>query len=267
MSGATHDPVFPAVEAVAFTRQHIDDLAAGLLGTVRVPGFFGRPALDTMLTSLHRIPVVSFDLDRMQHPMARFGTALNDYRTPELALDAGRYWHDADTARRQWAEIRMTPDPLELALDALGRAWGVRPVPATVGGRPAFVGMLREVNDGTFIHYDDINREYRGGLFDQKVVAQLAFNAWLTAPLEGGTTTVWRHRWEPADEDRRHGYGFQPTAVENDPYVTLSPTAGDALLFNANNYHIVRPSAPGQRRIALACFLGITAGGELVIWS
>jgi hypothetical protein len=148
----------------------------------------------------------------------------------------------------------------------LGSAWGAAVAPATIGGRAVFGGTLREINAGALIHYDDINREFPAGLFDQGIVAQLAFNVWVTVPTAGGATTVWRHRWEPADEQHRQAYGYQPETVQHCQHVSLAPEPGDGLLFNPANFHAVEPNPTG-RRIAFAFFLGLTPTGQLIAWS
>jgi hypothetical protein len=158
------------------------------------------------------------------------------------------------------------PTPSPCAWPRLGSAWGAAVNPATVNGRAVFGGTLREINDGTLIHYDDINREFPNGLFDQPIVAQLAFNVWAAVPDAGGTTTVWRHRWEPPDEQQHEAYGYLPATVECCQHVRLHPRRGDALLFNPANFHAVDPN-PGERRIAFAFFLGLTTSGQLIAWS
>ncbi|TDD38197.1 proline hydroxylase [Actinomadura sp. KC06] len=265
MSGTALDPTFTAVDSPAFSRAQIEALATGGLAALRVPRLFGPDLVGGTVGRLHRLPAADYQPARTA--MTRFGPALNDYRHPDGGLDADRYWHDAETARAQWRGTGFDPDPTRLCLDALGDAWGEALRPATIGGRPAFVGMLREINAGTLIHYDDIRLEYPDGLFDQEIVAQLTFNLWLVVPGDGGETTVWRHRWALADDVHRHKYGYTPAVVENYQEVTVTPELGDGLLFNPNNYHTVRPNGEGHRRITLAFFFGLTPEGSLVAWS
>ncbi|MGW0886119.1 hypothetical protein [Streptomyces sp. NPDC002671] len=98
------------------------------------------------------------------------------------------------------------------------------------------------------------------------MLAQLAFNVWVSVPPTGGATTVWRHRWEPTDEQHRQAYGYRPEAVAHCQHVDLTPHTGDALLFNPANFHAVEPNPTG-RRIAFAFFLGLTTTGQLIAWS
>lgn len=265
MSSSPSEQSFAVLDAPAFSRQHLADLAAHRLAAVRVRGFLRQEEVDRTLRRLDRLPQV--DYYPVRKAMTRFGPALNDYRDSSSDLGTVRYWHDAEDAQRQWREADMDPDPVLMALDSLAAAWGEQFTPATIDGRPAFVGMLREINSGTLLHYDDIHLEYPSGLFDQKVVSQLTFNVWLAMPERGGATTVWRHRWEPADDAHRDKYGYSLGVVEGCQSVTVTPDTGDALLFNPNHYHMVRPNDSEGRRITSTFFLGLTDTDGFVVWS
>ncbi|MFJ9461368.1 proline hydroxylase [Kitasatospora sp. NPDC101447] len=265
MTSTALDPLFVATDSDTFTERHLANLIAGTRAAVRVPHFLTPTECQAAMAALDRLPTADYDPTRVPTPIVRFGPALNDYRTPGATLDTSRYWPAADNARQAWQHAALRPDPIAIALGRLGSAWGAAVLPATIGGRPVFGGTLREINAGALIHYDDIAREFPSGLFDQEVVAQLAFNVWVTAPSGGGATTVWRHRWEPADEQHRQAYGYRPEAVEHAQPVSLTPQSGDALLFNPANFHAVEPNT--GRRIAFAFFLGLTTAGQLIAWS
>ncbi|MFF9899122.1 proline hydroxylase [Streptomyces longispororuber] len=259
------DPLFTAVDAPSFTDRHLATLAAGTLAAVRAPGFLDEAACAAALAAAARLPTADYDPQHVPTPIVRFGPALNDYRGPGGHLQAARYWRDAEAARAAWQQAGMRPDPIAVCLARLGCAWGAAVAAATIAGRPVFGGTLREINAGALVHYDDINREFPAGLFDQEVLAQLAFNVWASVPKTGGASTVWRHRWEPADEQHWQAYGYRRQAVEHCQRVDLTPQLGDALLSNPANFHAVEPNT--GRRIAFVFFLGLTTTGQLIAWS
>ncbi|WP_369394724.1 proline hydroxylase [Streptomyces sp. CG1] len=259
------DPLFTALDTAAFTDRHLANLAAGTRAAVRAPDFLDQPTCRAAMAALDRLPRADYDLSRVPTPIIRFGPALNDYRGQDGQLDAEPYWHDAEAARAAWHRAGIRPDPIAVSLAHLAGAWGAAVAPATIGGRAVFGGTLREINAGALVHYDDINREFPG-LFDQEIVAQLAFNVWVSVPAAGGATTLWRHRWDPADELHRQAYGYRPQTVTGHQQVSLTPGPGDALLFNPANFHAVEP-CPHGRRIAFAFFLGLTTTGQLITWS
>ncbi|MGW5051375.1 2OG-Fe(II)-dependent halogenase WelO5 family protein [Actinokineospora sp. NPDC004072] len=258
------DPLFTAVEAGGFSEQHIASLVAGTAAAVRVPGFLDQQTCVEVMGALGGLPVGEYDPARVPNRVVRFGPALNDFRTADGGLDAGRYWPAATAAKLAWERARLRPDPVAVALGKLGTAWGSAVTPATIDGREVFGGTVREINDGALIHCDEVVRELPHG-FDQAVVAQLAFNLWVAAPESGGQTVIWRRRWQPEDDARRDAYGYRSTTVEGCQHVSLRPQVGDALLFNPVHLHAVNPCK--GRRVAFAFFLGLTTTGRLVVWS
>jgi len=258
------DPMFGPAEADRLAAYHLVRLAAGTLATVRVPGFLPAEVCRDVAAVLDSVPMDICDPRRVNPPIARLGPVLNDHRR-DGALNAS-YWPQVDLARQTWRDTGLAPDPLRLCLDAFGVAWGGDIVSATIGGRAAFAGTIREINGGAHVHYDEVVREFPDGLFDQAVVAQLAFNAYLSVPASGGQTTIWRRCWQPADETARLGYGYRPEVVAGVQSVTVTPATGDGLIFNPRHYHAVAPSVAG-RRITLGFFLAITATGQLIVWS
>ncbi|MFF4607964.1 proline hydroxylase [Streptomyces sp. NPDC001339] len=266
MNAIISDPLFTLIDAGAFTDGHLAALAAGTAGAVRVPGLLSPQECAEAVKAVEALPVGTYDPARMATEIARFGPALNDYRTGGGELDADRYWQATDEARAAWARAGLHCDPVAVALQRLGQAWGAAIGPATIGGRAAFGGTLREINNGALIHYDEVVREYPAGLFDQKVIAQLAFNVWVAVPSLGGETRVWRRRWHPTDEAHRQAYGYRPEVVDGYQELRLAPQLGEGLLFNPTHFHAVEPN-PGRRRIAFAFFLGLTSTGHLVYWS
>ncbi|MFF2080482.1 proline hydroxylase [Kitasatospora sp. NPDC058162] len=258
------DPLFVATEASAFTERHLADLVAGTTAAVRVPGFLAGATRRAIRQALTRLPIAAYDPARVADPIIRFGPALNDYRTLDGGLDHERYWPAADAARAAWSRAGLRPDPVAAALKLLGCAWGEAVQPATVNGRPLFGGTVREINSGALIHYDEAVREVPG-LFDQPLVAQLAFNTWVLAPEAGGETKLWRRRWQPEDEQHRHSYGYQSPVTDGAQLLELTPAAGEGLLFAPANYHAIAPAV--GRRVALAFFLGLTTRGNLIAWS
>ncbi|MGW3150924.1 hypothetical protein ACWDG1_41070 [Streptomyces sp. NPDC001177] len=194
----------------------------------------------------------------------RFGPALNDYRGSDSDVDTERYWRDAEAARA--ASQRAECARADRYLSGRPRLrLGADVTPATIGSRAFFGGTLREINAGALIHYDDINREIPTGVFDQDIVAQLAFNVWVAVPAAG------RHDHgvaaPPLGARRRTappGIRLPPDVVGHCQHVCVTPQRGDALLFNPTTFHAVEPARNGRR---IAFFLGLTTTGQFIAWS
>ncbi|NUS18144.1 MAG: proline hydroxylase [Streptomyces sp.] len=265
-TGSPHDPFFRAVTSSAFKREHIADLAAGRVAAVQVPDLLPRAVCGQTLRALMDAPFDSYGRRRVDPPVMRFGVGVSDHRAGGAVADG--YWEALEGHRAAWSGLGLPFDPFQACRDALGAEWPAAVRPGTRGGRELAAGVAREPNQGFQVHFDDALREFTGNLLDATLVAQFAFNLYLSVPERGGQTVVWRHRWHPDDEAHRlpHSYGFAPGVVGDAESFELQPGVGQALLFDPRNYHAVRPSS-GGRRIALGFSLGLTDTGELLAWA
>jgi hypothetical protein len=266
---AVGDELFAArtIDSGLFCRTDLADLLSGVVAAVRVRHFLPMGLCRDAMARINGggLPMGAYDRGRVDPPIARFGPVINDFN------DRGglrqEYWAQVSRARGAWQAAMADADPVAASTARLARAWAGPVRPARVGRRALFAGAVREINEGALIHYDDVRREYGPGLFDDGTpVVQLAFNAWISIPANGGTTRIWRRHWNPADMHLRHGYGYGEKAVHGQQSIALSVRPGDALLFDPRNFHSVDPSG-GGRRIAVSFFMGLTIQGEIIIWS
>lgn len=258
------DPFFSTVDAASITSWRISGLLAGRSAVLRIPMMLSPAICQDVVERLDDLSLDLYDQRRVNPPIARFGPAINDFRSEGRLLD--EYWEQASRAAQAWQAANLRCDPVRVSVEAFRQAWPGPVRMATNNGQELFAGMVREINGGAHVHYDDVVREFPLGAFDTEVVAQLAFNLYLSMPESGGETVVWRRRWEPADERHRNGYGYERSLVESCQSITVRPRVGDVLVFDPRNYHAVEPGN-GARRIAVAFFIALGAQGELLIWS
>ncbi len=264
-STKVHDPFFAAITATEFCRADISDLAAGRCAAIRVPGFFTRERCAVIMDALEKVNFDSYDTERVYPEVMRWGVGVSDHRADGTVADS--YWAAVSDARRRWHDLALDFDPFERCREALQAAW---PHPVRVGrrgGREMGAGVAREPNNGFQVHFDDALREFSDNLLDANLIAQFAFNLYLSVPESGGETVVWRHRWQPSDEFHRlpNSYGYSVNVVGDAELFELKPTVGEALLFDPRNFHAVRPSQ-GSRRVALGFAIGLSENGELLTW-
>ncbi len=244
--------------------QHLCRLAAGVLGAVRIPGFFTATECDDVMEGLETCELGAYDEQFVQPRVAKLGPAAYDFY--DHAGLTGEYWMAAQQAATSRSGLLRGTDPLTLAMQRLSAAWGADVLPATSGGRTMFSGMIREINQGAKVHFDEVVREFPGCL-DIEPVAQLAFNCYLAMPPAGGESVVYRRRWKPTDENHRDTYGYERSLVEGEPVASVLARKGDGMFFDCRNYHLVRPNIGGGRRVTLSFFVGIQASRPLQIWS
>lgn len=245
-------------------RDQILRLAVGVVGAVLIKGFSSRSDCADIMKALENCEIGAYDEELISPRIAKLGPAAYDFYGAHQ-LDE-RYWQQADEANRSRSGLLRGSDPLGLAIDRLREAWGADVEPARSGGRPMFAGMIREISQGAKIHFDEITREFPG-MLDETPASFLSLNWYLAMPDGGGETSVFKHRWRPADERYRDGYGYLEAAVADEPAATLRPEVGDAAIFDTRNLHLVKPISGPGRRVSLSFFLGITGRGPLQIWS
>lgn len=261
----SHDPFFTAVTAEAFTRELLADLAAARCVAVQVPGFLPPDECAGILRALERTRFVSYGAERVSPVVMRFGVGVSDHRRDGVVDDA--YWDALELSRRAWDDLALPYDPFERCRDHLATHWPQGVAVGRRGGREMGAGVAREPNYGFQVHFDDARREFAGNLLDAPVVAQFAFNLYLSVPTAGGETVMWRHRWEPRDEAHRlpGSYGYDQAVVGDAESLEITPSVGTALLINSRFFHAVR-AGRGARRIALGFSVGMADTGRLMTW-
>lgn len=258
------DPLFRLVTATRLSRMQLVSLAAGTLGAIHVPRFLTDHTCERIMDELGRSMMYAYDSERYDPPALRFGPVLNDSRSVGSLGD--QYWREMDRAQDFWTTLSHPADVRSACWQGLADAWQGPLEPATVAGQELFWGMIRELNEGTFIHWDEVVREHPQDLLDRLPIVQLAFNCFLSVPDHGGEVLIWRRRWHPRDEQFRVGVGYADKVVGDDKPITVRPQTGSAVLFDCRNNHAVRPSE-GGRRVTLSFFVGLDSTGSLMIWS
>ncbi|RMB56601.1 hypothetical protein D9543_10975 [Corynebacterium macginleyi] len=245
-------------------KQDLVDLAAGTLSAIRVRGFFSKELCAEVMENLQTVELGEYDQQVVSPRIAKLGPSAFDYY-----IDGGigdEYWEHRDQSDEVRSALAKGIDPLVLAMEKISLCWGSDVRKSSINGRRLFAGMIREINEGARIHFDEIERELPNGL-DDTPVAQLAFNCHLEMPKKGGEATIFRRRWMPQDEDNRDGYGYPYDLVKDQPYTSVRAEVGDAVIFDPRNYHRVETNKSPGRRVTLSFFMGLTADGILEIWS
>ncbi|PPK65646.1 proline hydroxylase [Actinokineospora auranticolor] len=266
ISAATHDPFFTTVTSSAFHRDAIADLAAGRTAAIRVPDLLPAHECAEIMRALSERAFDTYDTDRIQPAVMRCGVGVSDHRADGRI--APSYWTALLASRRMWQDLDLPFDPFERCRTALGAHWPHPVLVGRSGGREMGPGVAREPNGGFQIHFDDAIREFTGNLLDANLIAQFAFNLYLSVPDRGGETVIWRHRWHPDDERLRlphASYGYAESVVGDAEALLIRPVVGEALLLDPRNFHAVRPGQ-GARRVALGFSVGMADSGELLVW-
>ncbi|MGH8951607.1 MAG: hypothetical protein ACRDX9_09290 [Acidimicrobiia bacterium] len=101
------DPLFRAIDAQVLTDAHLTALACGTLAVIRIPAFVASADCQRTIARLNHVPLDSYDIERVNPPIVKFGPVLNDYRA-DGGL-AGDYWVHANQARVAWQRAAYGP--------------------------------------------------------------------------------------------------------------------------------------------------------------
>lgn len=240
-------------------------LADGRLGALHIENFWNHAECDDAVRRISFELFEEYSPRHYQSQAFRIGPSLNEHRLSGKVTS--HYWEAVDTGWKLWhsgmPEVRLHEDFLR----AMRQAWEGAVRPATSEGRSTYWGIIRRMNAGTLVHWDDIRTEFPTPIFDDPLLGQISVNVFLKAPEEGGWLSVWSTAREPAHEQARTGYGYQrERVVPEEPEVRIWPRLGDAVFFSPCNYHAVDPVIHGDR-VAFSLFLGIAAGGDLLLWA
>jgi hypothetical protein len=98
------------------------------------------------------------------------------------------------------------------------------------------------------------------------VIAQYAWNIYLSDPGEGGECVVYDKLW--AKEDDAHilenTYGYDEKIVANQASAVISVKPGQLVFFNSRNFHKVNASR--NPRLSIGGHVGLTKDDEFILW-
>lgn len=262
-------------EADSLSRDSLVALFANELPALRIPDFATHAECEAFSAATKQFamkPVegdtahgaASFDTQQIMH----LGMTQASYK--RRGLEA--YFDAAVTARSETARvIERSFDPVA-RLMALLRDYvdGTVALARESDGTPYFAGIIRNSNNGLALHADFA--PYQAPQFAVSAVdAQLAWNFYAETPAGGGVTTLHNAPWtwtRQTEGEVAENYPLDVSLVEGAQTWSFQPSAGEAVLFNTRNPHIVTPIIAEQRdRLAMAAFVGRLPGGDLVVWS
>lgn len=204
--------------------------------------------------------------------VGRIGKSL--YETQFGTEHAQAYWQNAEAdraiVRAVFSPYAAPMDVLQVMCDGLPGFHGARLL--RIAGNPAFVGLLRYLDNGGEIlpHTDVAPWDVPGSLECQQVDCQIAANFYLNMPEIGGEVTIYDQRVSKLEYDanRRPApdrYALTDAFLTGDS-VTIKPEVGDLVLFNANLPHRVSATS-GETRYTSSSFIGVCRDRSLVFFS
>lgn len=99
-----------------------------------------------------------------------------------------------------------------------------------------------------------------------EVIAQYAWNIYLSHPGTGGECIVHNKLWEKADDAYLLGntYGYDHALVAGKAQAIIPVQPGRLVFFNSRNFHEVKASS--EPRLSIGGHVGLTKNNEIVLW-
>lgn len=165
--------------------------------------------------------------------------------------------------RRLCAEVGF--DPAQRVFDRIGKAMETPVEIARQGPNEYNHVIARDLAASSLLHAD-FGPMIPARWSISAVVAQYAWNLYLTDPVRGGECVLYHRFWQREDDEHLipGSYSHDERLVADAQRVVIDVRPGDLMLFNCRNYHAVRPAA--APRITLGGHIGRTPDQRLIAW-
>lgn len=99
-----------------------------------------------------------------------------------------------------------------------------------------------------------------------KIIAQYAWNIYLTDPGMGGECIVYNKLWEKEDDQYiyKQTYGYDEKIIAGQESTSIPIKPGSLVFFNSRNFHKVNKSQ--NMRLSIGGHVGLTLKGDLLMW-
>ncbi len=205
---------------------------------------------------------------KLQHlfPIKDFPKHLfyTQYGFYEDGVDEAAYLKISQDYAETWKRLTTACgfDPFVLLVDYFKKKYQANLQPAHKNQQNYFTLVVRDLAKEVLPHADFGPYDGKEWAINQ-VEQQLAWNIYLTAPQQGGETTIYDYVWDENTPIDENSYGIQQF---NQPVKhRFKVTPGKLVLFNCRNFHAIsESSAP---RIAIGGLIGKTKDQQLIAWA
>ena len=126
---------------------------------------------------------------------------------------------------------------------------------------------IHKDGDSVHLHRDNCNFEMPDYSVS-KYKNQLSAILYLQSPHLGGELTIYDKQWSRYDERMRQpDFGYSSDLINDVPHTTISPLAGNLILFNPNFYHRIECVHGIKPRVSVGFFFAESFDGNLYCWT
>ena len=142
----------------------------------------------------------------------------------------------------------------------------------SMNNTPYFAGLIRAMGAKSTLHFDYAQTQLPGWSMSE-TNEQFGLVLYLQMPTKGGELNIYNRPWQPQDDSynndlggQKGTHGFTEDFIADTPYATVSPKAGDLVVFKTRNFHQVAGIESDKPRLGLTTFMSLK-GDDLFLWS
>lgn len=235
----------------------LTQLLYGELLAIRIPEFYSPAQCKILQDNLnqHSAQITKYDnapeLDIYRFGLSYFETRFNTALTDQYFKKAPFHLYDMDQL------CLPSTNPLSTFLHALDQAWPHGARLQSLADRAMMPGLIRIMHEGQVFHphQDLLNRDIPQLPEREHPITQLALNLYVQNFQTGGDLELWDY--SPTDEEANTLYTGTHDFYDREKLppvaATLTPQAGELILFQSSKVHAVK-AGYGGKRIAFSCF-------------
>lgn len=258
-------------DKTAETSELLPSLASSEIAAIQIKQFLGRKALDIILANISRQNINWYE--NKEHQQGRIG--INATGFAHEADGKKKYLDLTSEAAKARDEIfEGTQSPIDKIVELFsvdGRKVSI----ATEEGMndaPYFAGLIRAMGAKSTLHFDYAQAQLPGWSVSE-TDEQFGLVLYLQMPTKGGELNIYNRPWQPEDDSHNNDlggqkgtHGFTEAFIADTPYATVSPEAGDLVVFKTRNFHQVAGIDSDRPRLGLTTFMS-SKGDDLLLWS
>jgi hypothetical protein len=243
------------------------DLFANRCGYIEIENFLSPVQCQAVIQELRNLGLKQFEyhfnIDDAPPAASLFETHyLYENKKPEDYFPKAQ----ASIVMYQAMVKRLGYDPVQKVLSYLSQQLQMPVSIAEQDGKQFHTVLARELNHSAMLHADFAPFIPNSHWVISKIMAEYAWNIYLTDPGSGGECVVYNKPWQQEDDRYiiKNTYGYDHAVVADREQVKVKPTPGKLVIFNSRNFHEVLKSQ--RPRLSIGGHIGLLPEQKCIAW-
>lgn len=244
-------------------------LSANEFAAIQISQFLSSDELETVIKNLSKQTIQWYP--NKENQQGRIGISTTEYHFKE---DGKKMYFDlAPQASRVRDEIfESVRNPIKRIIELFAHSYitSIATEPDLQNAQ-YFAGLIRAMGAKSTLHFDYAPNQLPGWSVSDSD-EQFGLVLYLQMVAQGGGLTVYNRPWKHEDEEhnkdvgQKGTYGFTEDFIKETPHATVTPSAGDLVVFRSRNFHQVEAIESNKPRLAMNTFMTLK-DGALSLWT